>query len=174
MPVSGATSNNASDYYIQGNSVTEQTAIKGKSADQMDMDDFFSLLIAQMTNQDMMEPTDNTEFVSQMASFTSLSGLQKIQEYQLSSYATSYAGKYVTISETNASGDLNTITGQVDSVTFYGGSPMVVVGGKQYDLYKVMEVSSQPFPTDADGNPISSTPAEETQTDGTDTETDTE
>ena len=37
---------------------------------------FLSLLVAEMTNQDPLEPTSNTEFVSQMAQFTQLSYAQ--------------------------------------------------------------------------------------------------
>lgn len=115
--------------------------ISGRDPSQLNMNDFLNLLTAQMTNQDMMNPMEDTEFIAQMAQFSSLQGIQTIQEYQLSSYAASYAGKYVTVADTNALGELNTFTGKVEAVTFYDGTPKVQVNGKSYDLFKVMEVS---------------------------------
>ncbi len=36
--------------------------------------------------------TQDTEFIAQMAQFSSLQGMKTLQEYQLQSYAVSYAG----------------------------------------------------------------------------------
>ena len=44
--------------------------------DTISTDTFFSLLMAEMSNQDPLEPTSNTEFVSQMAQFTALQAQQ--------------------------------------------------------------------------------------------------
>lgn len=123
--------------------ITTSTAIQGKSANEMGMDEFFTLLVAQMTNQDMMNPEGNTEFIAQMAQFSALQGVKTIQEYQLSNYAVSYTGKNVTIAHINEStGDLETVSGVVEKVNFYDGSPKVVVNGTSYPLHEVMEVNS--------------------------------
>lgn len=130
------------DILMRPNSITTTTAIRGKDASQMGMDDFFNLLVAQMTNQDMMNPTADTEYIAQMAQFTTLQGINTIQEYQLSSYAASYAGKNVTIAvENEMTGALETVTGAVESVTFYSGKPKVIVNGTAYDLHTVMEIN---------------------------------
>lgn len=129
-----------SDYYIPNGGINSHSVIQGKDATEMNMDDFFSLLVAQMTNQDMMNPSNDTEYISQMAQFTTLRGMQVIQEYQLSSYATSYVGKTVAIAHTGEGGNLTKTEGVVDSVTFYDGEPKVVVNGVSYPLYSVMEV----------------------------------
>ena len=129
-----------SDVYIPKKNLTTTTMIQGKDASQMDMNDFFNLLVAQMTNQDMMNPTNDTEFIAQMAQFSALQGVQTIQEYQLSAYATSYVGKTVTIAHADDNGSLKTVEGVVERVTFYDGKPQVLVGGKAYELHTVMEV----------------------------------
>jgi flagellar basal-body rod modification protein FlgD len=99
--------------------ITTSSVIQGKDASEMGMEDFFNLLVAQLTNQDMMNPTNDTEFIAQMAQFSSLQGIQTIQEYQLSSYAATYIGKFVTIANLTESGTMETIVGQVDSITYY-------------------------------------------------------
>lgn len=133
---------NSKDWQIQPSKLTSKSVIQGKGADEMTMDDFFNLLVAQMTNQDMMNPSTDTEYIAQMAQFTTLRGIQVIQEYQLSAYASSYAGKTVTIAYTGDNGNLTRTEGVVESVTFYDGEPKVVVNGVSYPLYSVMEVKS--------------------------------
>jgi len=134
-PISGQ------DSYLIKNQLGTKSVIQGKDASKLDMNDFFNLLVAQMTNQDMMNPTSDTEFIAQMAQFTTLQGIQTITEYQLSSYATSYVGKTVAIAYTSeSSGQLTKTEGVVESVSFYDGEPKVKVNGFSYPLYAVMEV----------------------------------
>lgn len=129
-------------------SVTANTAIKGKGVSELTMDDFFQLLVAEMTNQDLFGSSEGSSssssgMAAQMAQFSTLQGLQTIQEYQQMSYATSYVGKEVTIAKENeTTGKMETIKGTVESVTFYDGSPKVIVDGKSYDLHTVMEIST--------------------------------
>jgi flagellar basal-body rod modification protein FlgD len=113
------------------------------------MTDFMSLLAAQMSNQDMMNPVSDTEFIAQMAQFSALQGVNTLQEYVLSSYAVSYAGKHVIISHLNeTTNQLETVYGQVERITFMGGTPKVVVNGVEYDLHTVMEVSDHTIVTE--------------------------
>ncbi len=46
----------------------------------MDQDSFLTLLVAQLTNQDPMNPMDDTEMTGQLAQFSSLEQLTKINE----------------------------------------------------------------------------------------------
>ncbi len=54
-------------------------ASTNKTAAELDQEDFFALLVAQLENQDPLKPQDNTEFVTQMAQFTQLDSTQALQ-----------------------------------------------------------------------------------------------
>ena len=103
--------------------------------DLITMDNFYSLLVAEMQNQDPLEPTSNTEFISQMASFTALSAQQDSFEVQQQSYANSLIGKTVTVSM----GDGKTETGVVSFVKS-GDNPQISVNGKNYNLSAISQV----------------------------------
>lgn len=68
-------------------------------------DDFLTLLVTQLENQDPLEPMDNTQFVSQLAQFSSLEGITNLNTTMsgmsssltsMQNYSTaSLIGKYV-------------------------------------------------------------------------------
>ncbi|MFJ5622109.1 flagellar hook assembly protein FlgD [Peribacillus loiseleuriae] len=112
----------------QKNKVTSKGDTLGK-------DDFLKLLMAQLQNQDPTSPMDNTAFVSQMATFTSLeqmtniatgiNSLIDIQEQNSLLAYNDFVGKEVTwhkinTDKTNATGEINVEegTGIVSSIEF--------------------------------------------------------
>ena len=74
--------------------------------DTISTDTFFSLLMAEMSNQDPLEPTSNTEFVSQMAQFTALQAQQDNLKYSMSNYAAGLVGKTLTMNAQSDDGTL--------------------------------------------------------------------
>lgn len=50
----------------------------GAKRQELGQQDFLKLLVAQMKNQDPTNPTDNSEFLSQMAQFSMVSGIDKM------------------------------------------------------------------------------------------------
>ena len=109
-----------------------------KSNDTISTDTFFSLLMAEMSNQDPLEPTSNTEFVSQMAQFTALQAQQDNLKYGMSNYAASLVGKTLTMNAQNDDGTL--LSGVCTGVNISGSDVKVVVNGTQYDLSAVRGV----------------------------------
>ncbi|AUM11652.1 flagellar hook assembly protein FlgD [Ketobacter alkanivorans] len=68
---------------VEANSVLNDLSIRNKpesekSASQSDKDMFMRLLLAQIENQDPLKPTDQTDFVAQLAQFSSLEGIQNL------------------------------------------------------------------------------------------------
>jgi flagellar basal-body rod modification protein FlgD len=108
---------------------------------------FYQLLIAEMSNQDPLDPMSNTEFISQMAAFTSLQVQQEALYYNNSNYASSLAGKTVIVAASASSRDpvtgqvrLDVQTGVVESVNFSGGQFTVTVNGREFPIQNIMEV----------------------------------
>lgn len=50
-----------------------------KSANNLGVEDFLTLMTAQLKNQDPMKPLEGTEFVAQLAQFGTVSGIQQMQ-----------------------------------------------------------------------------------------------
>lgn len=103
--------------------------------------DFLKLLMAQMQNQNPLEPVTDTQFVSQLSQFSTLQGIQQMNSsfsdmmlLQGLTQGANLLGKTVTFQQTgsNAIG-----RGVVDSVTFQGGKLQLVVGGKTVALSQV-------------------------------------
>jgi flagellar basal-body rod modification protein FlgD len=104
------------------------------------MDDFFSLMVAQLKNQDMNNSMDSTQFISQMAQFSMVQALADLSTASSTAYGVSLIGKEVTLAESNDDGTINTHTGIVDSVNLYNGKTQVIVDDLSYDLSSVMSV----------------------------------
>jgi flagellar basal-body rod modification protein FlgD len=126
--------------------VTTPSSTSGASATQspqtLDYNNFLQLLITQMKNQDPTKPTDPTQFVSQLASFSQVE--QQVNSNSkldalLSSMEVAQAGSLVGRTVTSVDG---TISGQVASVKIVtGGSVAVLINGDQIPLGAGIKIS---------------------------------
>ena len=64
---------------LSGIGVSSQTTKKA-APQQLSQQDFLKLMTAQLKAQDPMKPLDNSQFVSQMAQFSTVSGIQSLQD----------------------------------------------------------------------------------------------
>ena len=117
-------------------------AVNGRTASQeLGKDDFLKLLLTQLSNQDPTSPMENTEFIAQMAQFSSLEQMTnmstefaKLANMPNSNEAVSLLGKNVTIS----TGDTS-VNGVVEAVT-RGEDPQVEVNGMLYSMDQIKSV----------------------------------
>lgn len=126
---------------IQNNYEKYKDFFVEKGSTDLKVDDFLNLLVAEMTNQDPMSPMSNTDFVAQMAQFTSLQTMQDLTYYSNASFAASLVGKTVTMASVSASGEMQVETGPVQAVNLNGKEFEIRVNGKIFTIKNLMEIA---------------------------------
>lgn len=128
--------NSILDQYGLKDTATEKTDAMGKDA-------FLNLLVTQLKYQDPLEPTNDKEFLAQMAQFTALEQMQNLNTSFQMSQASSLIDKYVQGTTINAvSGESTNIVGIVDAVNMKAGVPYLLVGEEELPLSDVKSVIS--------------------------------
>lgn len=118
-------------------SIASQVSNKTKS--DMNKDTFLQLLVAQMKYQDPLEPTSNTEYISQYATFTQVEEIQNMAASMELSRASSLVGQEVMIETKDEDGVTKSVQGKVDYVTYENGKAYVSI---DESLYSVSDVTS--------------------------------
>lgn len=127
---------------LQVDTLNKSLAVNGRTPKtQLGKDDFLQLLIAQLSHQDPTKPMEDTQFIAQMAQFSSLeqmtnmsSGFTKLTSLLSGSEAAGSVGKKVDIEMGES-----TVSGQITAAT-RGDYPQVLVDGKWYDWSSVKTV----------------------------------
>jgi len=116
---------------------TRGTAIVKKDA-AMDQNSFLKILSAELTNQDPTNAKDGTEFVAQMAQFSSLQQMSNLNSTVTFSNATSLVGKMVAFDSYDVKG------------VQYGGTVQAVYkdSGTTYMAVKMTDGTTKDFPAD--------------------------
>jgi len=114
---------------------TSSSISKASDGTTYDKDMFLQLLTAQMQYQDPLEPTSNTEYVAELASFTQIEAIQSVSDQMSNMQANSLVGKTVGIVSDNQE-----FYGPVDFVTTVDGQVCVSVDGNLYGVDKVQAV----------------------------------
>ena len=127
---------------LQVDVLNKTLAVNGRTPKtELGKDDFLQLLIAQLSHQDPTAPTEDTQFIAQMAQFSSLeqmtnmsSGFTRLSSLLTGSEAASAVGKTVDIDMGE-----NKVSGMI-SATTRGDYPQVMVNGTWYDWSSVKTV----------------------------------
>ena len=132
--IAGSTTNSAAD--------SEKTKLIGK-------DDFLKMLIAQLKNQNPLNPLEGTEFAAQLAQFASLEQLTNLNKElssqniyyttMINTQAINLIGKEV-IARKGDGTEEATVAGQVSAVNFKDKTIYLTVGGQEIPLGDVLSV----------------------------------
>ncbi len=107
---------------------------KVNSANQMDKEAFLQLLVAQMKYQDPLQPTSNTEYISQYAQFSQVEQMQNMSASMDLQRASGLVGEHVYIKTTSGSGQTDYIEGKVDYVVYENGKAYLSIDESLYSL----------------------------------------
>lgn len=102
---------------------------------------FLQLLVTQLQNQDPLNPQDASQFVSELASFSSveqLTSLSTNMQSVLESSVTNLIGKTVTVADSSASQGY--VQGTVGAIVYYANGPAVDVNGTAYPVSDIQNV----------------------------------
>lgn len=128
-------------------STTSSDSLSGKKGNSVvDSDTFLTLLVAEMQNQDPLEPTSNTEWVSQYATFTQVQQMSEMSDSMDLVRANGLIGKEVVMKVTSEStGETSYKRGNVDYVVVEEGKPLLVIDEAKYSLNDLDTVASSEY-----------------------------
>jgi len=121
------------------NGVIEQTSkstAAGNTAksNELGKDAFLQLLITQMKYQDPLNPSSNTEYVAQLATFSQLEQIQNLRTITSNAQALNLVGRYVIVKTKSETGAVNEIGGRVDFVNISNGKAQISINGTLYSM----------------------------------------
>ncbi len=117
---------------------TEKYGIKYTNGENgsLTIQDFFSLMITQLTNQDFMNPTSDSEYMSQLTQYSSMQAMQEMAKFTQQNYAMSMIGKNVTAAKFSNGKQINE-TGTVEQLVINKNEYKVKVNGETFTLDQV-------------------------------------
>jgi flagellar basal-body rod modification protein FlgD len=120
------------------------SAAVGSTSDQLVSEQaFLQLLITQLKNQDPLSPADPTQFVAQLAQFSSLEQMTQLNTNMtqvLDNSVTGLIGQTATV--TDPSTKAGYTTGKVSGIVYYANGPAVQINGQNYALSDIQNVGS--------------------------------
>ena len=106
-----------------------------QKSNELGYDQFLQILCAEMQYQDPLNPTSNTDYVAQMATFTQVESMLNMQNTMTSSQAYDLVGKYVIMKVTSSStGEVTYAAGNVDYVLHQNGKTFLSIEDNLYDI----------------------------------------
>lgn len=134
----------SADYLTTGSSTTATSTAGTSDRNTLSIESYFKLLAAQLANQDMTNPMDNSELMGQMTQMAQIQSLAQVNSaiqdnmnLSRAGYMASMIGRQVTVRVDSAgeSGEGASSeeyrTGVVESIDFSGEEPRLTLQGSQ-------------------------------------------
>ena len=119
---------------IQGSSYYNSTSASTKSNDTLDKTAFLNLLVAEMKYQDPLEPSSNTDYVAQLATFSQVESMQNMQLTYQQQQGANLTGKPVIMRTETASGERGYICGRVEYMVTEDSKVFLSINGSLYNI----------------------------------------
>lgn len=122
------------------NQAITTTNVKATGTSALGKDAFLQILVAQMQYQDPLQPSSDTEWIAQLAQFSSLESMQNMSNTLDNSQAFSMVGKTV-----NVKTDTGVKEGVVEYVTMSNNKAYVNIDGGSYKASDVIAVLGEDY-----------------------------
>ena len=120
---------------VESSSDDSTSKSSATNSSSLDKEAFLQLLVAEMQNQDPLEPTSNTEYISQFAQFSSLEEMQNMSSSVDEDRANALVGKTVIMKTTSSTtGETSYVQGKVDYVVYESGESYLSINENLYSL----------------------------------------
>ena len=120
--------------------------VSEKKNSELSTEGFFKLLAAQLENQDMSNPMDNSEMMTQIAMMQAMdnfsTAMDDFSQVNTISYGTSMMGKTVLVGVLDKNGNVEKHNGTVTRVDIYNGVPTIYLDDDAKTGYPVSGVMS--------------------------------
>ena len=132
--------------FVESNSAASLAdAVNKSKGNTLDKDAFLQLLVAQMKYQDPLEPTSNTEYISQYATFSELEQMQNMSASMDLFRASALVGQTVLLNIRDSQGRLTQVQGPVDFVTYENNKAYLSIGGELYSMDDLATVADPKY-----------------------------
>jgi flagellar basal-body rod modification protein FlgD len=115
-------------------STSQSSLNKAENANAMDKDAFLQLLVAQMKYQDPLQPTSNTEYISQYAQFSQVEQMNNMAASMDLQRASQLVGKEVYVKTTGSNGETKYVQGKVDYVVYENNKAFLSINESLYSI----------------------------------------
>ncbi|HLJ55020.1 MAG TPA: flagellar hook capping FlgD N-terminal domain-containing protein [Chthonomonadaceae bacterium] len=118
------------------------TAVQQTAGGQLGEQQFLQLLVTQLTNQDPLQPQDQSQFLAQLAQFSTVEGVNNMASAQSKLQASSLLGKTVA-AQVVTNNVPATVSGQVTAVRYGAdGVHVDLADGSDITLDQIKQVSN--------------------------------
>lgn len=139
-----STQNNTSNATRTANTTDATGKTRTSASSELSMDSFLQLIVAQMQNQDPMNPTSQDTYMTQLAQLAMVQSINDMAQTSVITYAASLSGKEVTVANITSDNKIEEVVGTVTGVGFYNGEPILYVDGKAYSMSQLIAVGKLP------------------------------
>ncbi len=149
----GSYSSDISDY-LNANQLTIGSTVKVGNKDvkiekkgsglDLDMTDFLTLMVTELTNQGIDGNMDTSEMLNQMVQMQMVQALANMTDASVMSYAASLVGKGVTVAKVDSDGQMQELYGEVTGTGTMNGQQVVFVNDEYYYMNEIMAVGKLP------------------------------
>lgn len=133
--------------YTSGITSANETTSRN-AMDSLDKNAFLQLLVTEMSNQDPLNPMEDSDFIAQLAQFSVLEQMENMNTSTLKSQGMELIGKTVTavLDSMNSS----YVTGRVENIIYNGSSVYANIEGNIVNIDKIKEIIENDAASDKD------------------------